>query len=504
MENTIQVSIDKSHITTIGEKLYGESLELIRELVSNAYDADASRVWIELETDELKVKDDGTGMNEAGLREYFNIGSQNKKFSNISGKYRRQKIGQFGIGKFAVLTACNLFHIYTQKDGYAAEVIFDKTAWGNNDQWSLPIRKCEYIPMMGNGTIITLQRLTKSFTLPEIERFIRERLPLNAPHFEAYLNKKKIEPVYISGRHFPISTKTNYGVIQGEIIAPNFTQKIQSNKAGIEITVNGIMVRRETFEMETDSIFLLHKLIGRVAADFLQITSDRNRFITDATEYQEFFTLMRKEIKKIAVILKTYSNLKAKEKADETLKEAMTRLGRAIRKNPVFSPKILAPTGEIDETGENPNSFAPETIGEDSEGIEALKLSLNNIKKSEDDQDKKFEFQEKEKNLNKVKKVKIKNLTGKMMVARRIKIGGLGIVCNIDSYGKDEKPVFVEGGIIYINQDHLLYQKQAKLGKDNLGFYLGYLLSQQIALMVAESDPYKAFAIQNKLLSDSF
>jgi len=40
--NTLKVTVDKSHIVTIGEKLYGESVELIRELVNNAYDADAT------------------------------------------------------------------------------------------------------------------------------------------------------------------------------------------------------------------------------------------------------------------------------------------------------------------------------------------------------------------------------------------------------------------------------------------------------------------------------
>ncbi len=45
----IPVTIDKSHIITIGERLYGESIELIRELVNNAYDADATRVDIQIE-----------------------------------------------------------------------------------------------------------------------------------------------------------------------------------------------------------------------------------------------------------------------------------------------------------------------------------------------------------------------------------------------------------------------------------------------------------------------
>jgi hypothetical protein len=40
----LPVTVDKSHLITIGERLYSESIELIRELVNNAYDADAAEV----------------------------------------------------------------------------------------------------------------------------------------------------------------------------------------------------------------------------------------------------------------------------------------------------------------------------------------------------------------------------------------------------------------------------------------------------------------------------
>ena len=40
----IPIVFDKSHLLTIGERLYATSLDLIRELVSNAYDADATTV----------------------------------------------------------------------------------------------------------------------------------------------------------------------------------------------------------------------------------------------------------------------------------------------------------------------------------------------------------------------------------------------------------------------------------------------------------------------------
>jgi hypothetical protein len=38
----VPVTIDKSHIITIGERLYTESIEFVRKLVNNAFDADAT------------------------------------------------------------------------------------------------------------------------------------------------------------------------------------------------------------------------------------------------------------------------------------------------------------------------------------------------------------------------------------------------------------------------------------------------------------------------------
>lgn len=88
----LPVTVDKSHIITLGERLYGESIELVRELVNNAYDADATRVNVQIDKDKIVVEDNGNGMDLAGLKEYFNIGSPQKRvlkkspgFSRVSG-----------------------------------------------------------------------------------------------------------------------------------------------------------------------------------------------------------------------------------------------------------------------------------------------------------------------------------------------------------------------------------------------------------------------------------
>ena len=149
----IPVTVDKSHIIALGERLYGESIELVRELVNNAYDADAAKVNVQINKDNIVVEDDGNGMTLEGLKEYFNIGSPQKRLLKKSPRFAREMIGQFGIGKFSSLSACQRFEVWTKKDNFAATVIFDKYEWEKNkDVWHLPLKIQTPHPKQKNGT----------------------------------------------------------------------------------------------------------------------------------------------------------------------------------------------------------------------------------------------------------------------------------------------------------------------------------------------------------------
>jgi len=47
-QDTIPVTVDKSHLIAIGEQLYSRSIELIREFINNSYDADATEVRVSI------------------------------------------------------------------------------------------------------------------------------------------------------------------------------------------------------------------------------------------------------------------------------------------------------------------------------------------------------------------------------------------------------------------------------------------------------------------------
>jgi histidine kinase/DNA gyrase B/HSP90-like ATPase len=114
---SLPVTVDRSHLIVIGEKLYARSLELVRELVNNAYDADATEVSVQVGDDEAVVQDDGLGMDRGGLLRYFQVGVPDKRENPISPKLKRHRIGQFGIGKFATLAACRRLEVYEELEG---------------------------------------------------------------------------------------------------------------------------------------------------------------------------------------------------------------------------------------------------------------------------------------------------------------------------------------------------------------------------------------------------
>jgi len=291
----LEVTVDKRHIISIGERLYTESIELLRELINNAYDADATEVRVELDPEKIVVADDGSGMDAEGLKQYFIIGSDEKVLQSMSPKFGRERIGQFGIGKFASLSAATRFEVITQQGEFAARVIFDKNDWETAKRaWHLP---CEILLSdfaRGDGTTVILSGLTKPFDMEEAEEKIREGVPLKAPHFAIYLNGRRIEPRSYTGQKIPVLEGCRFGPVSGEIIITPKTMA-STKDLGIDVKVKGATVKKDLFGMETWGKAVA-RIKGEIQANFLPITSDRSNFVTDTEEYQEFLKIMEKVI----------------------------------------------------------------------------------------------------------------------------------------------------------------------------------------------------------------
>lgn len=477
----LKITVDKSHIITIGERLYHQSIELIRELVNNAYDADAVIVKVNIKDDEIEVWDNGIGMDLEGLKQYFNIGSTFKKNHSKTEKFKRDRIGEFGIGKFATLSACKTFEVVTQKGDFSAKVTFDKDEWEKEgDRWGLPLEILEPDKERGDGTTVVLKNLKKKFDLSDVERCLLESVPIKAENFNVYLNGRKINPKYISGNRYPILEGTKYGIISGEIIILPSIRSFEDKDFGIEVKVKGVTIKREMFGMEILGKDLA-RIRGEINCDFLPITSDRSGFIIDSDEYNVFSEAMNKTIEELKKDLQRLSDIKESKKIKGLLKEALLKIQKALFKNPELSPFGYLPFGE-ERKGGSDASY----VSEEKKGVEG------EVKSKEEEKKKK----------KRTKKPQIKKLTPNAVI-RKLKMGQSGVSCCIDSFGQNEPECFTEGTIIYINRDHPLYIKNLK-NKDTHIMNIARLLAQEISLIKDPKNPREAYKRQSRLLRDAF
>jgi len=488
-KSRLTVTVDKRHIISIGERLYTESVELLRELVNNAYDADATEVHVELSPDKIVIWDNGTGMDLEGLKQYFIIGSDEKIVHSRSPRFGRVRIGQFGIGKFASLAAANRFEVITQQKNFAARVIFDKQEWQTKkDAWQLPLEILEPDPQRGDGTTVILTELTREFQEEDVEKKLIEGTPLRAPNFAVFLNGKRLYPRSLSGQRIPVLEGTKFGHITGEIVIVPLSQASMKD-LGIEIKVKGVTVKRDLFGMETWGK-VVSRIRGEINADFLPVTSDRSNFRTDSEEYQEFIKVMEKLVGVIKKILGKEANKREDRRASQAVREALKRIHRALALNPDLSPFGPIPYGEESSLGEGRGG-----VVEDKKKTEIDKQAGELV--SPTPSKKKDKPRKKRRRHPLVKKI-----TPNALV-RRVRLGHESVSVCLDHFGEDGPECFSEGNVIYINRDHPLYQRESRRTA-TYTMYIARLITQEIALMKETRSPRVAFNRQSKLLKDAF
>jgi hypothetical protein len=496
--SSLTITIDKSHILTLGERLYEQSIELVRELVNNAYDADATRVEVTVSDQEIVVLDNGEGMDLEGLRQYFNVGSDEKLVNPISPRFGRDRIGQFGIGKFASLAAASRFEITTQRKGFAARVVFDKARWlEKGTSWEIPLTHLEPDPKRGDGTTVRLVDLKRTFRPEDVTQRIAEGAPIRARDFSVYVNRYRVTPRRWSGNRIPFMEGTKYGIVHGEIVILPASQA-SKDTMGVEIKVKGVTVRREIFDMASWGKAAT-RIRGEINADFLRLTSDRSGFVEDSPEYRSFLKAMERTIAEVRRAYNRLASERESRRVSRALKEALQRVHQALIRNPDLSPFGVVPLAdkakqEAGETGvqssaekKEPDRIKVEEVqGEipsDSVEAESTKAAGDITPRKE-------------------RKPSLRIATP-MAVVKRLKFGDAGVTCCLDQLGEEGPECMTEGTIIYINRDHPLYKREAKKREAHT-LNIARLITQEISLMKDPANPREAYNRQSKLLRDAF
>ena len=137
----IPVEISYRIIELFSAGLYSSPNKAFEELISNSYDALASKVAVYLPIDKMQenaeiwVCDNGYSMNKEGLKDLWKIGQSVK---NGLDQEDRPFIGKFGIGKLATyILTYRLIYICKTQDGYFSVEMDYRNITDNTNQIKL-------------------------------------------------------------------------------------------------------------------------------------------------------------------------------------------------------------------------------------------------------------------------------------------------------------------------------------------------------------------------------
>lgn len=117
-DENFRFAISLSVLNHLGRNLYRNFITVLGEAISNAWDADARNVWIEIDKEHARfsIKDDGVGMDADDFQQKFlKIGYSKRGDGSIRTDRNRPYIGAKGIGKLALLSCAKRVSIMSKK-----------------------------------------------------------------------------------------------------------------------------------------------------------------------------------------------------------------------------------------------------------------------------------------------------------------------------------------------------------------------------------------------------
>lgn len=272
-----------SRLATLLSQEYSSSERALKELIDNAWDADAERVSITLPKpmsgDPIVIQDDGTGMTEEELRRhYLSIAAdrRSRRGERTSGKNRLVK-GRKGIGKFAGLMAAAVMTLETRARGRLCRITLrldDLSQVEDIEQLNIGLQSEPCGPEL-HGTTITLSDLHQGLAYPDANR-LRQILLQDygrQDDFAITIDGKRLDVDDVSGSYseqeeeLPSAgkVKLRFSISDG---------KSGLRQPGITLRVDGKAVGRPGFfgldQRDDFPSKLLRKLYGEIEADGLR------------------------------------------------------------------------------------------------------------------------------------------------------------------------------------------------------------------------------------------
>ena len=208
-DSRYEMRISLNVLNHMGLHLYSNTPAVLAEAIANAWDADASEVAVNLDTEAktISVKDDGVGMDLADINEKFLYVGYRKRGEEggLLTPKGRKPMGRKGIGKLSLFSIAKRISVHTKKDGARPEAflmdadLIEEAIKSENPSTAKkykpePIDPCEDITE--HGTILKIEdlkklRITKA-TIAGLKKRIARRFSVLGGGFRVVVNGEEV------------------------------------------------------------------------------------------------------------------------------------------------------------------------------------------------------------------------------------------------------------------------------------------------------------------------
>ena len=342
MHTAAHFRVDPKLTQVLGEN-YTSSEKALKELIDNAWDAEAREVQITvpniLTDSPIIVQDDGSGMKTAELEvEYLNIASPrfSRKGERTPNLHRLVK-GRKGIGKFAGLILASEMEVITQAAGKRTSVLISKPALmealEDLEKVPLPLTIDDSDPPDAHGTTITLRNLNPKLSHIQPDK-LRELLALDygrEQEFVIYVNGERVFHHDIQGEKFETTITLPNG-LTGTLSYTIADKPLPGKKSGINVRVGGKSIGKpHLFGLENQED-LSDKLRRRIVGEFnlppdsIELTAAGGDVIESDKGFEMLMQVVPAELKGNLEVTHTNEFNLAKARLSKQLKQRLATM----------------------------------------------------------------------------------------------------------------------------------------------------------------------------------
>jgi hypothetical protein len=309
--------------------------EVVKELVENAFDEDATKVLITILKDGSVCIEDDAGMDKDGVDKFLLLGSPHKRIESISPKFKRVRTGRYGTGRLSFLTSFERMKIRTKQGSFSKCIVIDSNSLDNLFTGNSELKEVRETPLRKDGTQLTISSPKVQIDEPKLVKEIRKLAILRHPLFEVYIKRADqlsewnfsgaqiIRAPDIQGHRILINL--DGGKITGELAIAR--RPLSDDERGIAIMIGNHIVLRTSFGFESK----LNRVTGYVRQDNLTSRFADKSAIIENEEYDRFNKTMRGFIADTVIpSLAEYEDVLITREESKLYKQIDKVLGQAV------------------------------------------------------------------------------------------------------------------------------------------------------------------------------